>query len=210
MHWQWPVLLISTRHIDGCMGRLFNHYWPWSGHRSSNGKLSDTCFAAMVPTLTSCQPLMAIQSAVSQDEMSQAMAFAVWCQYIGPTVFLTLYNTIFDTSLRSQLQAFAPGANPDFIIAAGATRFRSFVSPQDLPGVLQAFSTSLDHTFYLQAGAGVVAWFTAWGMGWKVIGKDKDASFESTAVSNSKSQDDNGGEDSGKKLHPVVHSKAGH
>jgi len=142
---------------------------------------------------------MAIQSAVSQDEMSQAMAFAVWCQYIGPTIFLTLYNTIFDTSLKSQLRVYAPGINPEIIIAAGATRFRSFVSHQDLPGVLKAFSTSLDHTFYLQAGAGVLAWCTAWGMGWKVIGKKKDASLESTAVSNSKVQDENGGEDSEKR-----------
>jgi len=137
---------------------------------------------------------MSIQAAVSQDEMSQAMAFAVWCQYIGPTIFLTLYNTIFDTSLKSQLKVYAPGSNAELIIAAGATRFRKFVSPQDLHGVLKAFSTSLDHTFYLQAGAGVVAWCTAWGMGWKVIGKHKDASPEPTAVSNSKSEADNCGE----------------
>lgn len=176
------------------MGRLFNHYWHWSGHRSSNGKLSATCLTAMVPTLISYQPLMSIQAAVSQDEMSQAMAFAVWCQYIGPTIFLTLYNTIFDTSLKSQLKVYAPGANAEFIIAAGATRFRKFVSPQELPSVLKAFSTSLDHTFYLQAGAGVVAWCTAWGMGWTVIGKHKGVSLESTAESNPKSQDDNGGE----------------
>ena len=143
---------------------------------------------------------MAIQAAVTQEEMSQAMAFAVWCQYIGPTVFLTLYNTIFDTSLRTQLRTYAPGSNPELIIAAGATRFRSFVSPQALPGVLQAFSTSLDHTFYLQAGAGVVAWFTAWGMGWTVIGNKKNTPSEPGAVLGSNEQNDN----------TTKHSEKGH
>jgi hypothetical protein len=116
------------------------------------------------------------------------MAFTVWCQYIGPTIFLTLYNTIFDTSLKSQLREHVPDANAELIIAAGATRFRSFVSPQDLPGVLKAFSTSLDHTFYLQAAAGVVAWCAAWGMGWNKIRKSKDAHVDESAVSTPNAQ----------------------
>lgn len=115
------------------------------------------------------------------------MAFCVWCQYIGPTVFLTLYNTIFDSSLRSQIPEYAPDVDAQAVIAAGATRFRGLVSAQDLPGVLVAFSTSLDYTFYLQAGAGVIAWVSAWGMGWKDIRKrekgsqpDQPADFSST------------------------------
>jgi hypothetical protein len=114
------------------------------------------------------------------------MAFAVWCQYLGPTIFLTLYNTVFDTSLRSQLQVYAPEANADFIIAAGATGFRSIVSPRELPGVLRAFSTSLDHTFYLQAAAGVVAWCAAWGMGWKEIRENKEPLAHQPTVSDQK------------------------
>lgn len=176
------------------MGRLFDYYWRWSRHGSSDGRSSIVCIDAMIPTLTNSQPLVAIQAVVSPEEMSQAMAFAVWCQYIGPTIFLTLYNIVFDTSLRTQLQKYAPGNNPDVIIAAGATRFRSFVGPQDLPGVLKAFANSLDHTFYLQAGAGVAAWITAWGMGWMRIGKKKEASLESTNESESKVHEDDGGE----------------
>jgi hypothetical protein len=126
------------------------------------------------------------------------MAFAVWCPYIRPTIFFTLYDTIFDISLRSQLQVYAPGVNPELTIAAGATRFRSCVNPHDLSGVLKAFSTSLDRTFYLQVGAGVVAWCTAWGMGWKTVGKNKKASPQSTEVSNSKVHDENAGEESRK------------
>ena len=102
------------------------------------------------------------------------MAFIVWCQYIGPTIFLALYNTIFVTSLRPQIHEQAPRANADAIIAAGATNFRKIVSPGDIPGVLIAYSNSLDRVFYLVAAAGVVAWCAAWGMGWKDIRKAKE------------------------------------
>ncbi|KAI1341805.1 major facilitator superfamily domain-containing protein [Xylariaceae sp. FL0016] len=132
-------------------------------------------------------PLIAIQAAVSPEEMSPAMAFSVCCQYIGPTIFLTLYNTVFDASLKSQIPRYAPNVDADAIIAAGATRFRKLVSAEDLAGVLMAFSTSLDNTFYLQAGAGVLAWAAAWGMSWKDIRTKKDAPSQ-PAESNLSSQ----------------------
>ena len=119
---------------------------------------------------------MAIQYAVSAEELSSTVAFIVWCQYIGPTIFLTLYNTIFVTSLGPELRRQAPNANAQAIIAAGATNFRKIVSTEDLPGVLVAYSNSLDRVFYLVAAAGVVAWCAAWGMGWQDIRKTKKES----------------------------------
>ncbi|KAK7742342.1 hypothetical protein SLS53_004487 [Cytospora paraplurivora] len=114
-------------------------------------------------------PIVAAQNSISQDELSPTMAFLVWCQYIGPAIFLALYNTVFDTSLKSQLREQAPNADATAIIDAGATGFRSIVEPQDLQSVLRAYTNSLDIVFYLVAGAGAVSWFAAWGMGWKDI-----------------------------------------
>ena len=109
------------------------------------------------------------------------MTYLVWCQYTGPAIFLTLYNTIFDTSLGSQLRQHAPGVNENMVLLAGATKFRKIVSPADLPGVLQAYSNSIDRVFYLAAGVAFVAWCAAWGMGWKDIRpKQKAVSNEST------------------------------
>lgn len=31
-------------------------------------------------------------------------AFIVWCQYIGPTLFLVLFNTVSDNSIKLQLR----------------------------------------------------------------------------------------------------------
>ncbi|ROW03612.1 hypothetical protein VPNG_07165 [Cytospora leucostoma] len=103
-------------------------------------------------------PIVAAQNSISQDELSPTMAFLVWCQYIGPAIFLALYNTVFDTSLKSQLREQASNADAAAIIDAGATGFRSIVEPQDLRGVLRAYTNSLDNVFYLVAGAGAVSW----------------------------------------------------
>ena len=108
--------------------------------------------------------------------MSSATAFIVWCQYIGPTIFLTVFNTIFDTGLRAQLIEQAPNADAEAIILAGATGFRGLARPEDIPGILVAYSNSLDRVFYLVAAAGVAAWLSAWGMGWKDIRKSGENS----------------------------------
>ncbi len=97
------------------------------------------------------------------------MAFLLWAQYIGPTVFLTLYNTIFSTSLRTLLPQQAPNVDTQAVLAAGATRFREVVDPRDLSNVLIAYSNSLDRVFYLVTGAGVGGFLAAWGMGWRDI-----------------------------------------
>nr|UOS85807.1 MFS transporter [Hypoxylon rubiginosum] len=114
-------------------------------------------------------PIVAVQNSVSQQELSQAMAFLLWAQYIGPTVFLTLYNTIFSTSLRTLLPQQAPNVDTQAVLAAGATRFREVVDPRDLSNVLIAYSNSLDRVFYLVTGAGVGGFLAAWGMGWRDI-----------------------------------------
>lgn len=113
------------------------------------------------------------------------MAFAVFCQYIGPTVSLALYNATFNNSLPSRLRTYAPDVNPTLVIAAGATEFRKIVTAQQLPGVLEAFSVSVDHVFYLQAGVSVLAWAAAWGMGWRKIDRNKAASVDRTMGSDS-------------------------
>lgn len=99
------------------------------------------------------------------------MGFIVWCQYAGPTIFLGLFNLVFDSSLKTELLRQAPNVDAEAIIRAGATEFRSIVNPQDLFAVLVAYSNSLDNTFYLSTGAAVVAFGAAWGMGWKDIRK---------------------------------------
>ncbi|KAI1160772.1 major facilitator superfamily domain-containing protein [Nemania serpens] len=124
-------------------------------------------------------PIVAVQSSTETKDLSTSTAILVFAQYIGPTIFLTLYNTIFSTSLTPQLHTHAPNANVQAIINAGATRFRKIVDPSDLPGVLIAYSNSIDRVYYLVAAIGAVAFFAAFGMGWKDIRKKDDKTLQS-------------------------------
>ncbi|KAI1126002.1 major facilitator superfamily domain-containing protein [Nemania abortiva] len=119
-------------------------------------------------------PIVAVQSSTEAKDLSTSTAILVFSQYIGPTIFLTLYNTIFSSSLTPELHKHAPNANVQAIIDAGATRFRKIVDPSDLPGVLLAYSNSIDRVYYLVAAIGAVAFVAAFGMGWKDIRKKND------------------------------------
>ncbi|TPX08554.1 uncharacterized protein E0L32_010041 [Thyridium curvatum] len=116
-------------------------------------------------------PLMAVQNVTNAEELTAATAFIVWAQYIGPTIFLAVFNVIFDTGLRSGITKYAPNVDPATVTAAGATRFRKIVDPKDLAGVLFAYSYSLDRVFYICAVLAALAMLTAFGMGWKKLAK---------------------------------------
>lgn len=114
---------------------------------------------------------MAVQNVTNAEELAAATAFIVWAQYIGPTIFLAVFNVIFDTGLRSGITKYAPNVDPATVTAAGATRFRKIVDPKDLAGVLLAYSYSLDRVFYICAVLAALAMLTAFGMGWKKLAK---------------------------------------
>ncbi|KAH8646477.1 efflux pump [Tricladium varicosporioides] len=111
------------------------------------------------------------QAVVTEEEMSSAMAFMVFAQSLGPAIALSLYNVIFDTSLKTELARKAPNLNAKAIIDAGATAFYIIVQPEDRPSVLVAYAKSLNHVFYLVAAMAASCGIFFWGMGWYDIRK---------------------------------------
>jgi hypothetical protein len=99
------------------------------------------------------------------------MALTIFSQSFGAAVFLSLAETIFSNSFRSLITTYAPSANGEAIIEAGATGFRKNVSETELAGVLVAYAKSIDRIFYMAAGIGVGVFAFAWGMGWKNLKK---------------------------------------
>jgi hypothetical protein len=104
---------------------------------------------------------------------SVGMALLIFSQTFGGALFLSFAELIFSHSLVKGLAEYAPEADASAIITAGATRFRSVVSSQDLPGVLKAYSKAIDDNFYLSAGCAVAAFAICWFMGWKQLSKKK-------------------------------------
>lgn len=98
-------------------------------------------------------------------------AVIIFVQSLGSAIALSVSDAIFQTNLVSEITLKAPHVDAAAIIVAGATRFRSVVNEQDLPGVLEAYALSIDRVFYLAAALSGLGTFTALGMGWVNISK---------------------------------------
>lgn len=97
----------------------------------------------------------------------------VFTQSLGPAIALALYDVIFDASLKAHLTQSAPHVNATAVIDAGATGFRTFVQPADLPAILVAYANSIDRVFYMVAAMAAPCGIFVWGMGWHDIRKDR-------------------------------------
>jgi hypothetical protein len=97
------------------------------------------------------------------------MAFLVTLQFLGPAIFLSLYNIVFNQTLRAEMVAHAPDVDISVVLKLGATRFRQLLTAEELPGVLKAYSDSLDTVFLFVTGVALVIVVTGFGMGWKNI-----------------------------------------
>ncbi|KAM0191773.1 hypothetical protein ACHAPC_002085 [Botrytis cinerea] len=140
------------------------------GPNSSSGKWAGFQVLSGIGSGAGLQvTIIAIQAATTGEELSSAMAFLIFGQTLGPAIVLVICNVIFDNALESQLPQHAPHINATAIIDAGATGFRAFVDEADLPGVLLAYSNSIDRAFYLVAAMGVMCGFVLWGLGWQNV-----------------------------------------
>ena len=97
----------------------------------------------------------------------------MFAQALLTAITLAVSNTLLDEGLRSEIPKHAPAVNPQQLIAAGATRFRTVVAAQDIPGVVLAYANSLDRVFYLGLACAIIAFLIAPAMGWFDIRKKK-------------------------------------
>jgi hypothetical protein len=119
-------------------------------------------------------PIVAAQNNSSKEKISIVTALVVFSQNFGGVLFLTLAQVIFSDRLRHGLVTYAPEVNAEEVIVAGATAVRSVVPDASLPGVLLAYSKSVDAVFYLATGAAGGAFLFSFGMRWMNIKKGRD------------------------------------
>ena len=116
--------------------------------------------------------IVAIQHALSPKEAAIASSFLIFTQNFFASIFVTIGNTIFQESLRSNIAAHVPGITPDEAIAAGgsAQAVRKLASPgPQLDALLEAYSKSFSNVFYLLIGTSALAVLCSFAMGWADI-----------------------------------------
>ncbi|KAI2791894.1 MFS-type transporter calB [Penicillium oxalicum] len=186
--------------VSGVLTSKLGYYLPWGVFGAilnalGNGLLSTLSPTTSVPSWAGYEslvgfgrgaisqvPMIAIQNAVKGDDVSTAMAMMTCAQTFGGAIFLAVGQVIFAQTLRQKIPEYAPSANVDEIIAAGATGFRENVSAQNLPGVLAAYAKSVDSVFYLNVALSCAQFVFAWGVGWKSVKKEKQKDSEEEKV----------------------------
>lgn len=115
-------------------------------------------------------PFIAIQNSVSPKLISISMSILTFTQTFGGSVFLSIAQTVFTTSLRTTIPKYAPNISAESIIQAGATGvWKAVQNPSDLAGVLLAYTESIRRNYYIAIGCSGICFFLAFGLGWKDI-----------------------------------------
>lgn len=116
-----------------------------------------------------------MQHYLPPSQAAVGISIPVFVQNLFGAVFITVANTIFQSTLRSEITAHVPSVNPEAAIAAGgsADAVRALAPPAspELEAILEAYSTSFGHVFYLLAACCVAAFLSAFGMGWVDVRK---------------------------------------
>ncbi|KAK9243070.1 major facilitator superfamily domain, general substrate transporter [Lipomyces tetrasporus] len=121
-------------------------------------------------------PIIAVQNVLPPPQIPVATALVMFSQTFAGALFLSFSDTIFTNSLSTLVPQYAPNVDPQTIINAGATGFRSDLSGSDLANVVIAYAKSVDRVFYLTTGMACGCFFFSWAMGWKDIRKKNTVS----------------------------------
>jgi hypothetical protein len=118
-------------------------------------------------------PIIAGQNNCARHELPIVNALVVFSQNLGGAVFLSVAELIFNNALRHYLAIQVPQIDPELVIAAGATGLETVVPAASLPGVLIAYTKSVDKVMYIAIGTAGGSFMFAFGMGWTSIKKAK-------------------------------------
>lgn len=124
------------------------------------------------------QPAIAVQSTLDPTDVPIGVAFILFIQSFGPTVFITVAQAVFSEVLVSKLTAQLPGLNAEAIKNAGATELQHMVSAQDRPVVLQIYNLALTRTFIVSTAMAAATVIGLAGIGLGKIQHEEDAESE--------------------------------
>ncbi|KAH8893587.1 MFS general substrate transporter [Thozetella sp. PMI_491] len=106
-------------------------------------------------------PLTAAQTVMRVEETGVGIAAVTFFQFFGSSIFLAIAQTVFSSTLTSELAKNLPEFDVPALTHLGMPAIRSFVTPEELPTVLAAYNRAITNTFYVAAGASTCGFFAA-------------------------------------------------
>ncbi|KAJ5583988.1 MFS toxin efflux pump [Penicillium hispanicum] len=101
-------------------------------------------------------PLMAVQTALTGNDVAVGTAIVIFGQNLSSTLFIAIAQNILQSLLGPNLKHFAPSVSPEKVAAAGAADLSAHFSSDVLPSIKLAYNVAVTGSFYLGvAGAGL-------------------------------------------------------
>lgn len=102
-------------------------------------------------------PFVAVQVVLSSKDMPSGNAITIFFNSLGGAISISIAQNIFQNGLYKYVPIYAPNVSSETVIGAGATYLREVISDADLPGVLQAYTLSIDNAFIISIATGGIA-----------------------------------------------------
>ncbi|KAI0973219.1 MFS general substrate transporter [Xylaria arbuscula] len=115
-------------------------------------------------------PFVMIQTYTPKAHIPSALAILIFTQYFGAALFVSVAQSVFETSLRDLLSKDLNSVQADAIIKGGATAVRSLVSDAtQLQQVLAAYASSINRVMYLATALGAMSFIFGCGLSWENV-----------------------------------------
>ncbi|GAB1192992.1 hypothetical protein APSETT444_002194 [Aspergillus pseudonomiae] len=93
------------------------------------------------------QPIVAVQTVVSMEDLPTATAILSFAQKIGGSLFVSVAQTAFTNKLVRELAATVPELDSSAVLQDGASDLARHIPKQYLSAVVKAYSTGLTNAF---------------------------------------------------------------
>ena len=110
----------------------------WAGYQVVAGIGNGLCFQV---------PIMAGQALAKDEDVPTTTALLMWFQTIGGSLGLSAAQAAFSNELLNSLRKHAPNTSPSQVLLVGATQIRKAFSPEELPGIINAYMDGLTVAF---------------------------------------------------------------
>lgn len=113
------------------------------------------------------QTLIAVQTALPDDDIPIATAMMMFAQTLGGALFISVAQNVFTNQLIKNLQSVVPDLDPGIVLVTGATELKSVIPQEHLAGVLVAYNDTLMQTFYVSVATASLSILGAAFVQWK-------------------------------------------
>ena len=97
------------------------------------------------------QPLIAVQTALPDYQVSEGTAIIIFVQTFGGAIFISVAQNVFNNKLIQNVIAAGIPVDPGALLSEGATDISSLVAPKYLDQLKFAYNTSITQVHHLRA-----------------------------------------------------------